>query len=85
MTYYTEYRYFQIPDRDTQIRIAQYLGSNHMCFRSDSYPIYFYIDATNSIRGWQDKCTGSTYMDIYNRAYPIDVLLHPDRYPEFYL
>lgn len=84
MTTITNMRYFQLPDRDAQIRAQQYFNSDHACFKTDGYPIYFYTNSSNSIRGWQSMCTGK-YKDIYDRAYPIDVLLYPDQYPEFYI
>lgn len=71
---------------------AKLFAVNHIVtkrlFATDSYPFYFYTYPSNKqIAGWQPSLNRKSYRK-YRRGLdllPIDVLLYPDQYPEFYI
>lgn len=57
-------------------------------FEADAYPFYFYTYPSNKrIAGWQPSIrrkSNAKYIKGLNLL-SIDVLLHPDQYPEYFI
>lgn len=72
---------------DAKLFTVNHIVTKHF-FEADAYPFYFYTYPSNKqIAGWQPSI-GRKSNAKYRRGLnllSIDVLLHPDQYPEFYI